>query len=443
MELQETTQPVETPDLFWISGDSVFTSREPTRETVTGLRQNINYHLLTHDRLTLTDTSILLNEPMITLFRQEKDYLELLKEGIILPSLRTTVNNITELCKITEEKGAYTDESVVDMYRNAKLLDDINPQVCRPDFISNQELMHNIAEQYYLKKEYWIAAGLSEPISKDLISYVKDELKRNKPEYYRQTEFWDYCKELEKKKEKKSRNARIASIIRTRLTIGSLGVQAKGYNLISSFHAEYGKAVSEAYDNTFLSFEKFEDYDLANIAGDEMNHAKDRLFSYVGRLSVDDIIILRTKDPYKIFMKEFRTIDFNQDEDADVKFNTAFRKYVDEIANEANILLSNNEKEYESLKRTTRVVNYFSTALGIVAILVTKFTGIPVSSFPKNAVKYVKMASQYALGQKIKELEIDSAAKIEHSIPALKRKGAVQFELYAPTEDFPDHDEDN
>ena len=95
MELPNLSEPLSVPDVFWASGDAVFQKllprtwrhKSPSAQAMyrmTDIRGNLNYHLLTHRRLIIPDTSLLLSPQLMTLLNKDPTYSEFLRQGIIV-----------------------------------------------------------------------------------------------------------------------------------------------------------------------------------------------------------------------------------------------------------------------------------------------------------------------------------------------------------------------
>jgi len=95
VELPNLSEPLSVPDVFWASGDAVFQKllprtwrhKSPSAQAMyrmTDIRGNLNYHLLTHRRLIIPDTSLLLSPQLMTLLNKDPTYSEFLRQGIIV-----------------------------------------------------------------------------------------------------------------------------------------------------------------------------------------------------------------------------------------------------------------------------------------------------------------------------------------------------------------------
>ncbi|MFD1660183.1 hypothetical protein ACFSL4_18755 [Streptomyces caeni] len=246
MELKEASRPLAYPDIFWAAGDGVFDLADPAlQRRVSRLRANLNHNLLVHDRVILTDTSMLVSPAFIRLLRGDGEgYQELFRDGTIVTALRSQADNYQDVAKLMIEHGNFIAEmSKEEVLEAARLLDSLNPEIVRTDTSRNQQVMDNIGRENLLVPDFWVSRGLPPEVSERLVGWVAERIDDRNLETVRQTEFWEFARGFLSSPEQ----AADAQLIRTYTSIASLGVMAKGFDIPPIYPAAFSAAVDRMY----------------------------------------------------------------------------------------------------------------------------------------------------------------------------------------------------
>lgn len=440
MELPIISEPPSVPDIFWGTGDIVFQKTLPQNwrrksleeqmmHRMAEIRGNLNYHLLTHHRLFLPDTSLLYNQPLITLFRQYPAYQDYLHQGIIVPAMRENIESYKDLVQILRKNKHWIEPSESDLDNNAKFLDSLRPTIARTMTNDNRALMDGIGREKLLQAEFWKAVGLGE-VSEKLIKFVPKEMQKNNQKQVRQTEFWNYAAKLDNQ----GRHLQ-AQKIRGHLSIVSLGVMAKSLDLPLSCPAAYSQQIDNVY-GTHSPFQSKKDIIIADssLPKEQMDDIQQNFYSAVYNLQPEMIWGLRESEVYKKLLIALEQADISPTNASYENLIAAWREYHHDLPLRVGLAITKKEQEWNNLRLALWWLNpvgeLTSTAVGVLC----SFFKFPVlSEFSSKAT-----SATFYLIEKVAERRMDELEKIAHNkfdtaIPQLKRdKGSLVSELYGP-----------
>jgi hypothetical protein len=440
MELPNLSDPLSIPDVFWSAGDFVFQKtlpqdwrhkllEEQMMHRMAEIRGNLNYHLLTHRRLVIPDTSLLYNQPLINLFRQYPAYQDYLSQGIIVPAMRENVTSFENLVPILRKGKNWVEPSQSDLDNNAKFLDSLRPTVATTMTNLNRELMDEIGSEKLLQSGFWEAVGLGKA-SEKLIKFVPKEMQNNNQKQIRQTEFWNYAAKLDNQ----GRFLQ-AQKIRGHLSIVSLGVMSKTLNLPLSYPAAYSQQIDLLY-GTRSPFQNKKNIVIAgkSLLEEKTEDVQQNFYSAVYYLEPEMIWGLRESETYKkllIALEQADTSSANADYE---NLIVAWRGYHHDLPLRAGLAITKKEKEWNNIRLTLRWLTageLASTALGVLCSFSSLLTsGSNVLSIANTAATfYLRKRAENQMNQ----LESDARGKFETEIKQLRRdKGGLVSELYGP-----------
>ncbi|WP_327222599.1 hypothetical protein OG229_38570 [Streptomyces platensis] len=334
MELKETALKPAFPDAYWAAGDEVFQLMAPLNKKRTlRLRANLNHNLLLHRRLLLADTSILVSPSMFDLLRDDEfgaKYQQLFRDGSIVTSMRASANSYAEVAQLVIEKRHFVAEMDEERIReSARMLDSLNPEIVHTDTRSE---MRKVGDGYLLRPEYWVSLGLPEETACKMIEDVSEKIDHRKLGTVRQSEFWEYARDsLVPLGE-----AEQAQLIRTYMSIASLGTMAKGIGVPPIYPAAYGANVDRIYgtrtpwdytaNGRMKLLEPFESKDPRCLEEERNVH------EIAALLTADQIIKIRNGSEYRKFLEKVQRASREPGHSAAVVIERAlkeFREYLE------------------------------------------------------------------------------------------------------------------
>jgi hypothetical protein len=442
VELPNLSEALSIPDVFWASGDAVFQKLLPrtwrrkspsvqAMHRMTDIRGNLNYHLLTHRRLIITDTSLLLSPQLMTLIEKKPAYSEFLRQGIIVPAMREGVASFQDLVKILRKRKNWVEPSRHDVDKWAKFIDSVRPTVAFTPTTENREVMDSIGSEKLLRSEFWKAVGLGKA-SDELVKYVPSEMKKNNQKHIRQTEFWKYAARLDQR-----RAYLQAHKIRTRLSIISLGVMAKNFGLPLSYPAAYSNQLDEVY-GTCSPYHRKKDLVITDkpILEEKIDNIQQDFYTKVYYLWPDVIWHIRETSSYKKLLRELERNDRSHLDTDYEDFFLAWKDYLHNFPLAVGLYLTNTQREWSRHQLGIRwLVSGEIIASQSVGCLCSYVLRLPIM-WPEMLSVATTAATIFfkkRIEKKKKKLEREAQLEFERAIPTLQREhGELVSELYGP-----------
>jgi len=185
--------------VFWVHGDNVLSATWGTRVPYSKeeLRLLLNFHALFAEHVCVIDTCLLHNDPLRELIMYD-GYDALLSNSILVPMLRSSVNNFDDLEYQLRHSGRYglLDTAIARPY--ASFLNE-NVSAILP---TAQEYFEDVLTEDFeaslLNSDFLVAAGLS-PIEVDMLEYTKAYRKKSGREELIRSMFFFFADELAKR----------------------------------------------------------------------------------------------------------------------------------------------------------------------------------------------------------------------------------------------------
>lgn len=442
MGLPSISEPISFPDVFWATGDAVFQKSLPkdwSRESVKvqmmhqmiEIRGNLNYHLLTHRRLVLPDTSLLLNFPLMVLFRQRPAYQDFLRQGIIIPAMRENVESFRELVPILRKGKNWIESSQIDMDENAMFLDSLRPTIAETVTSLNREIMDQVGTERLLQLQFWKYAGLG-AIGEQLVKFVPIEMRNNNQKHIRQTEFWQFAAKLDTQ-----RKFLQAKNIRAYLSIISFGIMSRNLGIPPCLPAAYSQEIDHVYGtsspfrgrrNTIVT----EHPKLEETIDDIRQHFYGKVFY----LEPDMIWTIRESEPYKHFLVELEAADESSEHTENENLFLAWQEYLRTFPTIVGLAITGSEDQWKGLRLKVRWMGPVGKlSVPITVGLLLSYLHCPqpwpaLSSLLSTAATFFLIRRAES---QISRLQNDAQVRYEEAIPQLRRDGGrLISELYGP-----------
>ncbi|MET8081343.1 hypothetical protein [Streptomyces sp. NPDC005303] len=158
--------------------------------------------------------------------------------------MRESVDSFEDVARLTISGGNYTELSPEELHLFARWLDEAEPQICHTRNGDNQLLMNDLADQVLMRPDYWtseVERQFDQHLAKDLVRFVISQMKDQKRNNFRPTEFWRFAANLHDVDPELAQTVRVESIIH------SHGTLAVNLNLPMVVPAPYSQPVGRIY----------------------------------------------------------------------------------------------------------------------------------------------------------------------------------------------------
>ncbi|MGP4105195.1 hypothetical protein [Nonomuraea sp. KM90] len=432
------------PDVFWAAGDPAFARRSnrPIRgksrfmQGLVDVRGNLNYHLLMHRRLFLPDTSILFAPPLLKLLaKPDSGYQIFLTDGTIVPAMRASANSFADVGRQAIRGGNYAELSPRSIARFATQLDRAKPNILHTDSEGNQNLMNDLAEEALIQPKYWmdeIEMPMSRSQARDLVGFVKDSMGARGRKDFRQTEFWEYAEMLH------TRGASdMAQMIRVELTIHSLGVMAKNFNLPLVVPSAYSKPAGRIFGTGTPVQEIDGSIELTpgSFPDDQILSSPEAVIYLLAKnLTPQQIHRIRKSKEHKRYIRSLEKAD-QDDVAAPGVLETALMIYMQDLTNLAGAAFEGRMIRLQIQQRASQWANVARwrapAPVGLIARQLVHLKGIDPTvvgaAASMGTAAFVWMVDKITTSKLRKE---ETRAQIAQAV--LRRSGTVKIQFFGP-----------
>jgi hypothetical protein len=449
LELPAITDPLGTPDAFWSAMDHAFTrARGQTRRTpgrrlqrrTAEFRTNLNYNLIMHRRLVVEDVGLLMSRELAHLLAPESgvpEYRDFLSQGAITPAFREGVTSFSRLAEVMLANRQYQELGPDLLRKTAHDLDAAQPQIAVTTTESNRQLMHSLVESRFLDQDMWSDVGLGE-IGSDLVRSVPDATRRNRSEFYRRTEFWEFADRLDKKKKPE-----LAQKIRAQISTLSLGVVATNLNLHSIYPAPFAEYVDRVFGTSSPWTVESSNAELpdTSIVANEVASVQRDVRLLASYLRPADIWQIRGSREYAKFLSDLASADDAVPHQATSLLLGAMREYHGFLQVIVGAGLQDRMSEWRSLETRSRWIRREGKAVaasaGLISNMATAYSSLPateglaLSMIPVGAMN----VCLYLLGRHVRSAREKFDLQARSALSAVTRpSGSVAIELYGPVD---------
>lgn len=385
---------------------------------LTQVKANVNCHLVQHRRIVLPDTGLLLSPLLKLIVEQEPEYRSLLKSAVV-PILRPNAANFREVLTVLRKNGNYRDPENTDLDAAARLFDELRPNV-GVSAPGTQDMMDAIGRNVLLYREYWTGVvGLGES-SSALVAYVPDAMARNRAVRVRQSEFWEFADILDSRGLNEE-----AQVIRTELTLISLGCMAANLNLTPALPAFATAAVSRLFgvpvnnEQELRNYEGWTEPDLDLLTG-------------ISLLTPSDIHAIRESGEFGAYIDTLE----KSDSLGAARIDYERAKYLKWLGTAVQTIVAGRMEKWKKLKHRERVL-LWSSASGLSGVAVAVYDALSGAHIGVNplvawGIALTLVYLKKRVSEAVNQVEGESCAAFKRHLSVLATRSDIGAFLYGP-----------